>query len=775
MSAEQQVRVSGVRAAWWITMPLCASLVACAAGGSNNTGGGGADLTTTTTTTTSTTDTGSTTGSASLCKQDCSQIKTPQCLMAVCNDGSYPGTVGDCVVVPAPAGNACDDGQFCTVEDTCDGAGTCVGGPQNDCGLTPPECALVTCDELAKQCSTGPADDGTDCAPSDLCKVNGVCTNGICIGEVKDCSFDPAAECNTVSCNPSTGACEGTPDSAKNGAACSLSGDLCMVGRTCSNGACGGGNPKDCSSLTKGCKNGVCDAASGACVAQPVPTGGNCTDGIDQCHVGICSAAGSCDASPIADGTACNDSNPCTAGDVCTAGTCAGTPSTGCVLYYSNGFETCPGGWTLREDWACGTPTMVGPAAAHAGTRLLGTVLNGNYSSDDSFTTTTADSPSIDLTNATSPQLSFYAWINTERSTSSSTLYDGFTIQVSSNNGSTFSTPASVLPPSKDTIGTTPAWGGDQSAAGWQHFVADLTPYKGKHVIVRFAMESDFSSEYPGVYIDDLLVGEASAIPLSISTAAIDSAYAGTPYTFALARAGGASTAIWSITGGINHGWLTIDPVTGALSGTPALANVGPVTLNVKIAEPSVPGNIATATFNFNVYKALYAQSFEGACPNGWTLGGDWECGKPVTVGPATAYSGQQCLATKIASTYSLNQSWTVATATSPDISLVGAAHPQLSFRMWVYTESTFDGANLKISADGGATYSLVANVTPAYDQSSVGGEKAWGGDKRTWRLVTADLSSFIGQTVRLRFAFHSDGSQVYDGVYIDDVTVTDN
>jgi hypothetical protein len=774
MIGEHQVKFAAVRMARLMALPVGLWLAGCAAGGTTGGGGTGGTTTTTSTTTTSTTDTATGSGTAA-CKQDCSQISTGQCLVAVCNDGAHTGTIGECVVIPAPAGDKCEDGQYCTVGDTCDGNGACVGGAENDCGLTPPECAVVTCDELSKSCSTGPAGNGTDCAPTDPCKVNGTCSNGVCIGEDKDCSFDPAAECNIVKCNSATGACEGKPDSAKDGQTCNLTGDLCMVGRTCSAGTCGGGAAKDCSALTLGCKNGVCDPNSGACMAQAIPTGGSCADGIDQCHVGTCSAAGTCTAAPIADGTVCNDNNPCTTNDVCTGGTCAGTASTGCVLYFTSGFESCPGGWTLHEDWACGTPTSVGPAGAHGGTGVLGTVLNGDYNYDDSFTTTTADSPSIDLTSATAPQLSFFAWIDTERSLSSSTLYDGFTMQVSTNNGSTFTSIANVSPASTDTLSSTPAWGGHYAALGWQHFVADLTPYKGKHVVLRFAFESDFSSEYPGVYIDDLLVGEASAIPMSITTTALDSAYTGTPYTFPIGRAGGSTTAVWSITGGTNNSWLSIDPTTGVLSGTPQASDIGPGTISVKVAEPSVPGNIATATFSFTVYKAVYAQNFEGTCPDGWTLGGDWQCGKPTVVGPATAFGGQQCIATKIAASYSLNQSWTVATATSPDISLAATTHPQVSFRMWVYTESTFDGANLKISNDGGATYNLVANVTPAYDQSSVGGEKAWGGDKRTWRLVTADLSSFIGQTIRLRFAFHSDGSQVYDGVYIDDVTVTDN
>ena len=56
--------------------------------------------------------------------------------------------------------------------------------------------------------------------------------------------------------------------------------------------------------------------------------------------------------------------------------------------------------------------------------------------------------------------------------------------------------------------------------------------------------------------------------------------------------------------------------------------------------------------FDFEVQTFVYFEDFEGACPNGWTLGGDWECGTPSITGPSTAFSGSQCLATQIDGTY---------------------------------------------------------------------------------------------------------------------------
>ena len=56
------------------------------------------------------------------------------------------------------------------------------------------------------------------------------------------------------------------------------------------------------------------------------------------------------------------------------------------------------------------------------------------------------------------------------------------------------------------TIGGEPAWGGHESALGWQLVQADLSAYAGQSIQLRFAFKSDASTVYPGVYIDDLLI-----------------------------------------------------------------------------------------------------------------------------------------------------------------------------------------------------------------------------------------------------------------------------
>src|SRR5262249_48346046 len=160
------------------------------------------------------------------------------------------------------------------------------------------------------------------------------------------------------------------------------------------------------------------------------------------------------------------------------------------------------------------------------------------------------------------------------------------------------------------------------------------------------------------------------------------------------------------------------------------------------------------------------------ACPNGWALSGEWQCGTPTVVGPPAAFSGTKCLGTVLNGQYSNSDDFATTTATTPSITLPPASSPKLSFRTWVETEgSTFDGFNLKVSTDGGASYTIVNSVTPTYPLTlgSVPPEAAWGGDQSGlgWQLYQADLTAYAGQNVLLRFAFRSDGSVQHDGVYI--------
>jgi bacillopeptidase F (M6 metalloprotease family) len=154
------------------------------------------------------------------------------------------------------------------------------------------------------------------------------------------------------------------------------------------------------------------------------------------------------------------------------------------------------------QDWQCGAPTS-GPGAAYGGSNCLATRLDDNYNNNQAWSTTTATSPEIDLGSASTPQLSFWAWVYTEGS-----VYDGFNLKISTDGGTSFSLLSAVSPAYNLTVNGEQAWGGYLSTLGWQEFTADLSGYVGQFVSLQLAFRSDGSIVYPGVYLDDFVIGD---------------------------------------------------------------------------------------------------------------------------------------------------------------------------------------------------------------------------------------------------------------------------
>ena len=710
------------------------------------------------------------TGGASPCAEDCSAMPgIPVCYEGVCDTSKDPPM---CAIEKSSPETECDDGAFCTLGDHCQD-GVCIPGTTpNDCGgQQGDQCNNVACNEASDSCQLSPKPVGSMCTPSDLCQTSGQCNSGgQCVGVLNTCLWTVVDDCHIAVCDPNDGQCK--PQPAHQGLACDA--DLCHLGGICdANGACLGATLKDCSYLDNiNCLSGVCDVPTGNCVTQQGQEGDPCSAATDGCNDGICDAQLVCVAHPRQNGTHCDDFNSCTDTDLCTAGVCAGTPIANCTTYFEQSFDAgCPPvGWTLNPDWECGTPSVAGPAAAHSGTLCLGTIIGGYYFDFMTYDTAYAQTPPFGLPSGSDPVLTFWAWWQT------STYWDGWNVEISTDNGATFAVVPSPTPAYTEVVSGLDAWNGDESAAGWQPMQVSLAPYVGQNVILRFAFEAQSGGGYAGAYVDDVQVREAATVPLVITNTALPAAVVDSPYNVQLMRSGGSSAAQWSIVpGGVNDGWLSIDPATGLLSGTPTSGNLGSVTVTIHVEEPSQPSNFDESTFSFNVISALYFQSFDGVCPNGWTLTGEWQCGTPSVVGPATAYSPPQCIATVISGYYSNGDQWAANTATSPSIDLTSAVTPQVTWRMWLWTEgSIFDGANLKVSTDGGVSWQIVSTVVPAYTLN-IAGETAWGGDQSAlgWQEFTADLSAYVGQPIMLRFAFQSDGSVVYPGVYIDDLLVT--
>jgi len=146
------------------------------------------------------------------------------CASGSCNQGVV-------VITNQPINTACGAGNALK----CDGAGNCV--TCNDASQCPPaanQCAIATCN--AHMCGTANKADGVACDDGNACTLNDTCTAGTCGGTAVTCSA--LDQCHIAgTCNPATGACNNPP--APDGTSCNDN-NPCTTGDQCTGGACGG-------------------------------------------------------------------------------------------------------------------------------------------------------------------------------------------------------------------------------------------------------------------------------------------------------------------------------------------------------------------------------------------------------------------------------------------------------------------------------------------------------------------------------------------------------
>lgn len=413
-------------------------------------------------------------------------------------------------------------------------------------------------------------------------------------------------------------------------------------------------------------------------------------------------------------------------------------PFTPLASVYAEDFELGDGGWTsggTASTWALGTPTA-GPAGAWSGLNAWGTNLAGNYNNNEC---SWIQSPAIALPGAgmdlggtvSAARLGFKHWLVSEN------RYDGAVVQVSTNGGANWTIvappggyPVDLLTSARrcvlGTTETTPppqrGWSGTMSntTTAWLDAEVDLTAYLGQTLQVRLVFGTDSSVVKHGWYVDDVLVQV----------------------------------------------------------GVGAFASV----------EPPAMEDVSA----FQPVTTLYAEDFELG-DGGWAATGavrSWAFGTP-TYGPSGPFSGANVWATNLGGNYSASE---CSRLVSAPIALpgVGAELPEgvslsaarLYFKQWFVSESRYDGGLLQISTDDGGNWTTLA--MPSYlNTANTAARGCLGlttedvfqtGTLSTkpdeWLDGEADLTPYLGQTVRLGFAFASDGIVHRAGWYLDDVAV---
>ena len=151
------------------------------------------------------------------------------------------------------------------------------------------------------------------------------------------------------------------------------------------------------------------------------------------------------------------------------------------------------------------------------------------------------------------------------------------------------------------------------------------------------------------------------------------------------------------------------------------------------------------------------------------TLTDNWQYGIP-TSGPGAAHSGLNLWATILGGNYP-NNMWT-GLKTPP---FVVPAGMMFTFWHWYQFETGWDGGNVKISTDGGSTYSLITPIggypgTLSSNPYMTGQPGYTGPGGNSWHEETFNLSLYESMEVIILWEAASDVSNTYAGWYIDDV-----
>ncbi|MGB0591567.1 MAG: FG-GAP-like repeat-containing protein [Myxococcota bacterium] len=277
---------------------------------------------------------------------DCSIYNTG-CFAGVCagpcNEGDDCACIGDscaaCVLEPV-AGQSCDDGDACTLNDVCSETGSCAGEwDKFGCGCTDdakceadPEyndaCHVGRCDLDIFKCYAEQQADGYACDDADLCTHTDECVAGVCTSTPYDC--DDTNLCTDDSCNG-----DGTCTNDANTLACD-DGDACTTDDTCHSKACVGGVPPTCDDDAYCNGLETCDSAVG-CVDGTAPV---LDDGV-ACTVDTCDEVSNTVVHTPTDSL-------CDTGTVCVADTCDAT--LGCQ---SEALSNCCGNGIVEDGEIC--------------------------------------------------------------------------------------------------------------------------------------------------------------------------------------------------------------------------------------------------------------------------------------------------------------------------------------------------------------------------------------------------------------------------------------
>ncbi len=485
---------------------------------------------------------------------------------------------------------------------------------------------------------------------------------------------------------------------------------------------------------------------------------------------------------------------------------------------YSENFDAGPGGWTSptsNVDWTLGTPakTVINTAFSGPNSWITGG-LTGDYADNVSGDVI---SPCFNFSSLALPIVEMKIWWQNEFS------WDGAVLQSSINGGITWQNVGAFGDPDNwytdNTIGGAPGgqqegWSGRDAAGsgGWVTAKHALTGLAGQtNVRLRIAFASDGSGTDDGFAFDNFQIYQPSASDVGVAAITVPgtgSTCSANPVnvTVRLQNFGSAPQSNIPVSYTVNGG----APVTATFAGPLAPGATAVFTF----PTPYTPAGNGTYTFTATTNLAGDGNASNNAAPSnpaltiitpitsfpynetfdngagGWSSGGtlsSWALGTPAKGVINSAFSGPNSWITNLTAPYNNNENSFVL---SPCFDFSSLALPTVELKIWWQSESSYDGAVLQSSIDGGATWQNVGAVGDPdnwYNDSTLNGnpggqQEGWTGNGNGfppingsggWLTAKHVLSGLANQpSVRLRIAFASEGSGTDDGFAFDNFQI---
>ncbi len=482
---------------------------------------------------------------------------------------------------------------------------------------------------------------------------------------------------------------------------------------------------------------------------------------------------------------------------------------------YNENFDSGAGGWVsdgANSSWALGTPDKPVINSAFSGANSWTTNLTGSYTVNER---SAVISPCFNLSSLALPIVEVKIWWDAEAG------WDGTVLQSSIDGGATWVNVGAVGDPDNwyndASLDGRPGdsndgWSGrgTSSSGGWVTAKHVLTGLAGQaNVRLRFAFGSDASGQYDGFAFDNFQIYQPSAIDVGVVafTSPVNGtscAASGQTVTVQVRNFGSAPQSNIPVSYAVNGG----TPVTGTFAGplapgataaftfptpfTPAGNGTYTFTATTNLAgDGNASNNAAPGNVVFTLITPIaafpYNENFDGGA-GGWTSGGtssSWALGTPAKPIINSAFSGANSWTTNLTAPYNANESSFVL---SPCFDFSSLALPTVEVKIWWNAEAGWDGTVLQSSIDGGATWVNVGAVGDPdnwYNDASLdgrpgGSNDGWSGrgtgtlpGSGGWVSAKHEMPNLANQSsVRLRFAFGSDGSGQDDGFAFDNFQI---